>query len=235
MKNCWKKIFVFLIVSITLQSLAFAKDFQTNALNVKNAPNWAKRTKIEKATDRIQTKLEWSTRRINMYWHSSPESFEAAQNLGAKALAVTTIRNGEVAIHMGPKVNKDNYEQVVGHEMVHVIIYQKYKSSIPKWLEEGLANHLSKKGPVDYNWLAKQDFPESMKELAHPFKGSDDRIVYLYRASQAFAEMLDKKCDLQNLIRLSVERKMEDYIERTCEIKDFLGAFKSWVYLNQTR
>ena len=68
-----------------------------------------------------------------------------------------------------------------------------------------------------------------MAELAHPFKGSEDRIAYGYVASQAFAEMLDKKCDLQNLIRLSVERKMEDYIKRTCEISDMSVAFKSWV------
>ena len=107
------------LMILLMPAFAYAKDFQTNALNVKDAPKWVKRTKVEKAVARIQTKLEWSTRRINMYWHSTPDSFEAAQNLGAKAIAVTTIRNGEVAVHMGPKVNSDNYEQVVGHEMVH--------------------------------------------------------------------------------------------------------------------
>ena len=208
---------------------AQAKDFQTNALNVKNAPKWVKRTKVEKVTDRIQMKLEWTVRRVNMFWHSTPKSFAAAQNLGDRALAVTTIRNGEVAIHMGPRVNKDNYQQVVGHELVHVIVYQKYKSAIPKWLEEGLANHLSKKRKVDYGWLAQQELPSSMNDLAHPFKGSPERIAFRYVASQAFAEMLDRKCDLQQLINLSVERKMEDYIVRTCEIKDLAGAFKSWV------
>ena len=229
MKYCLKLFAVYLFAAFAFTANASAKNFQTNALNVKNAPKWVKRTKVEKATDRIQTKLEWTTRRVNMFWHSTPESFEAAQNLGSRALAVTTVRNGTVSIHMGPKVTKDSYEQVVGHELVHVIIYQKYKSSIPKWLEEGLANHLSKKKKVDYKWLASQDFPSSMKELAHPFKGSKERIIYRYVASQAFAEMLDRKCDLQNLIRLSVERKMEDYIKRTCEITDFMSAFKSWV------
>ena len=93
------------LISI-LPTFAWAKNFQTNALNVKNAPNWVKRTKVEKATDRVQTKLEWSTRRINLFWHTTNESFVASHKLGSQALAVTTIRNGVVTVHMGPKVNQ---------------------------------------------------------------------------------------------------------------------------------
>ena len=224
------KLLIF--ASLFFPMLTHAKNFQTNALNVKNAPKWVKRTKVEKATDRIQTKLEWSIRRVNMFWYSTTDSFVAAHSLGPRALAVTSIRNGVVTIHMGPQVSQDNYEQVVGHELVHVIVYQKYKSAIPKWLEEGLANFLSRKKKPDYKWLASQEFPKSINELAYPFKGPKERITYNYVASQAFAEMLDKKCDLQNLIRLSVERKLEDYIERTCEIKDFMASFKDWVLKN---
>src|SRR5690606_14376126 len=105
----------------------------------------------------------------------------------------------------------------------------KYKSAIPKWLEEGLANHLSRAKKVDYRWLASQPFPEDVRDLAHPFKGDASQVSYRYKASQAFAEMLDKKCDLQNLIRLSVERNMEDYIRRYCEIPDLNLAFREWV------
>src|SRR5690606_18961288 len=98
-----------------------------------------------------------------------------------------------------------------------------------KWLEEGLANHLSKMQPVDYKWLAQQPFPNDVRELAHPFKGDATLVSYRYKASQAFAEMLNKKCDLQNLIRLSVQRKMEDYMRTYCEIKDLNKAFQDWV------
>jgi hypothetical protein len=137
--------------------------------------------------------------------------------------------NGTASVHLGPDVNDKNFDDVFGHEMVHVIVFQKYKDSIPKWLEEGLANHLAKRGNVDYKWLAKQPFPDDVREMAHPFKGSAALISYRYMASQAFAEMLQKKCELENLIRLSVQRKMEDYMRTYCEIKDLNVAFRDWV------
>jgi hypothetical protein len=60
-------------------------------------------------------------------------------------------------------------------------------------------------------------------------------VLYRYKASQAFAEMLAGKCDLQNLIRLSVERKMEDYMATYCEIKDLNQAFRDWVKKKASR
>ncbi len=206
-----------------------AADFITNELNVYNAPAWVKRSKIENVTESVQAKLEWTIRRVNLYWHTTPQDYAAAQNLGAQAVAVTKVKSGVATIHMGPLVNAKNYQQVVGHELVHVIIAQKYKNSIPSWLEEGLANYFSKKTPVNYKWLASQELPTSVDDFSHPFKGAPGRITFRYIASQALAEMLDKKCDLQNLIRLSVERKLEDYIARTCEIADITASFNAWV------
>ena len=208
---------------------AHAKTINTNETKIENAPSWLNATQVEKVTARIQNKLEWTTRKIQVTWYSDAESFGKAQSLGPQAIAVTRITNGQAAVLMGPKVNQTNFASVFGHELVHVIIAQKYKTSIPKWLEEGLANHLSKVEKVNYQWLANQPFPQDVRELAHPFSGSTDGISYRYKASQAFAEMLDKKCDLDNLIRLSVERKLEDYIKRTCEIKDLNQAFQDWV------
>lgn len=212
-----------------ITTAAQGADIRTNELTLRSPPAWVKRTTVEKVTDSIQMKLEWRIRRIEVFWHSSPASFSAAQNLGAQAVAVTKIANETATVHMGPQVTLQNYEQILSHELVHVIIFQKYKNSIPKWLEEGLANHLSKRAAVNYQWLTTQKFPADISELAHPFKGTKDRITYSYMASQAFAEMLNKKCDLQNLIRLSVERKMEDYIKRTCQITDMNKAFRDWV------
>ena len=65
--------------------------------------------------------------------------------------------------------------------------------------------------------------------MAHPFSGAAADVRYRYKASQAFAEMLAKKCDLEELIRLSVTRKMEDYMKSYCEIKDLNAAFHDWV------
>jgi len=152
-----------------------------------------------------------------------------AHNLGAAALAVAKSKDN--SIHLGPKINNKNFDQVFGHELVHIISFQKYKGAIPKWLEEGLANYVSKKAPVNYKWLAKQAFPKDVRKLTHPFSKSYAQIIYQYRASQALAEMLAKKCDLQNLLRLSVERKMDDYIDTYCKIKDLNAAYKKWVIM----
>ena len=212
---------------------SFAKDFQTNAVNFKNAPAWLKRTRVEKITDKIQTRLEWTIRRVPIKYHSDTSSFAKAHKFGPIAVAVTQVKNGKAEIHLGPTINTDNFDQIFAHELVHVILQQKYKNAIPKWLEEGLANHLAQKNGVDYKLLAKNLKGLNVYELGHPFgqnfKATNENVRLRYMASQALAEMLDKKCDLENLIRLSVERKMEDYIKTYCEITDLNKAFRTWI------
>jgi hypothetical protein len=217
-----------LLISVHLAS---ASTLRTNEVIIENSPGWLKSPRVEKVTQRIQRKLEWATRRVNVTWFTSKSEYEASHNLGPSAIAVTKYSNGQASILLGPNVTTHNFDAVFGHELVHVIIYQKYKSAIPKWFEEGLANHLANMGSVNYEWLARQPMVENVKELAHPQSGSSERITYRYKASQALAEMLDKKCKLDNLIRLSVERKMEDYIVSYCQIKDLNQAFRDWIKL----
>ena len=100
--------------------------------------------------------LEWDIRKIQVYFHSDEASFERSNNLGPAIIAVSL--KADNAVHLGPKVTTQNFDQVFGHELVHIISYQKYKDAIPKWLEEGLANYLSKNGNVDYKWLAASRF-----------------------------------------------------------------------------
>lgn len=211
-----------------------AKDITTNELKMDGAPEWLKQPRVERITDRIQNKLEWSTRKTSVHWYKTQADFDKVQSFGSLALAVTKNDGVTAVIHIGPRVTESNFDQVFGHEMVHVIVMQKYRESIPKWLEEGLANHLSSREKVDYKWLASQPFPDDVHQLAHPFNGTAsgvtaDKVKYRYRASQAFAEMLAKKCDLEVLIRLSVQRKMEDFMRTYCEIKDLNAAFREWV------
>lgn len=211
------------------------KEISTNAVIMPNAPKWLTASRVEKVTDRIQNKLEWSTRKVTVQFFYSPEAYSAAQKLGPLAIAVTLSTPQKQTVLLGPRVNQDNFDQIFGHELVHVISAQKYKGAIPKWLEEGLANHLSKKKKVDYAWLSGKPFPADVREMTHPFRGNTDDIFYHYIASQALAEMLDKKCDLENLIRLSVQRKMDDYIRNYCQIADLNAEFRKWVKKNQSQ
>lgn len=223
-------VFSVLMALISLASVsAKAKEIRTNEFTITDAPAWLTQTRVEKVTAHILNKLEWSIRRTNVYWYSTPEAFSKAHSLGPMATAVTLLRGDDITVHMGPLVDSSNFDQIFGHETVHVIVGQKYKTAIPKWLEEGLANHFAGRGKVDYKSLARQPFPEDVRGLAHPFNGNAALIGYRYMASQALAEMLDKKCNLENLIRLSVQRNMEDYIRNTCEITDLNKSFQEWV------
>lgn len=207
-----------------------ASRIETNAAYIYNAPKWLKRNRAEKTIRRVQRDLEWSIRRIPVHFHLTAESFTKSHKLGPYVSAVTIKHPTKTSVELGPLVTDNNFDQIFAHELVHVIAYQKYKNAIPKWLEEGLANHLAKKQAVDYQWLGQQTLPDNVtEELVHPLGKSQSQAIFRYRASQAFAEMLSQKCDLTNLLRLSVERKMESYIKTYCEIPDINAAFKKWV------
>ena len=207
--------------------VAEGKELQSNGFIMTNAPNWLTRNRVEKIVDRMQTKLEWTVHKINVVWYSDRAAFEKDHSLGANAQAVAQKNKNTILI--GPLVNDKNFDQVFGHELVHIISYQKYKEGIPKWLEEGLANHLAKNNKVDYAWLKTKAPPKDVFELSHPMSGSRDEILFKYETSQALAEMIAKKCDLTNLLRLSVGRNMEDYLKTYCEIPDLNEAYKKWL------
>jgi hypothetical protein len=216
------------LILTALLAGAHAAEIQTNNVHMAEAPKWLTRNHVEKIIDHIQMVLEWDIRRIEVYWYKDQASFEKAHSLGPMAMAVS--RKNDNTIHLGPKVTAENFDTTFGHELVHIISSQKYKEAIPKWLEEGLANYLAKNGKVDYKWLASKPFPADVRSLTHPYDSASlDRIHYHYIASQALAEMIAKKCDLSNLLRLSVGMKMENYIETYCEIPDLNAAFKKWV------
>lgn len=213
-----------------------SRTIRTNELVVENAPSWITQNRVERIVARVQDKLEWTTRRTTVRYFADSASFANSHSLGTHAVAVTSAVGENAKILLGPKVTNGNFDQSLAHELVHVIVVQKYKGAIPKWLEEGLANHLARTGQVDYRWLAKQTLPKDVRELAHPMLRAADSgrtlsqsLHFRYQASQALAEMLDKKCDLLNLVRMSVGKNMETYIGTMCEIKDLTKTFQDWI------
>jgi uncharacterized protein YifN (PemK superfamily) len=207
--------------------IAGAKELQTNATYSADVPKWVTKGRIDKVVDKVQTYLEWDIHRVNLYWYQDQASFEKVHSLGSVVVAVT--KKNENSVHLGPAVTSENFDKIFAHELAHVIIAQKYKQAIPQWFEEGLANYISKAEVVDYKLLQSQPFPDDVHELTHPASGTAAQVHYKYMASQALAEMLAKKCDLKNLLRLSVGMKMDSYIDTYCEIKDLNKAFKDWV------
>lgn len=215
------------VSTLCFAASALAAELLTDATHSAEAPAWMTKGKIDKVAEHMQNQLEWSIRRCELQWFTDSRSYEAATGLGSGAIAVT-FKNKNLIL-LGPTVKQDNYESVLGHELVHIIAFQKYKEAIPGWLEEGLANHLSHAGQVDYAWLKKQPPISDIHLLTHPFQGATDQVHYKYQASQALAEMISAKCDMRNLLRLSVGVGMEGYLETYCGFKDLNKAFREWV------
>ncbi len=218
---------VLVVVFGYLSVPASAAELQTNTTFMSEAPAWINKTRIDKVSDKIQSYLEWSIRRVTVVWYKDQDSFGKAHGYGPTVLAFS--RKADNTVHLGPRVTTQNFDQIFAHELSHVISFQKYKEAIPKWLEEGLANHLSQAGSVDYQWLAAQPIPADVRELSHPFSSTPEQVRYRYIASQALVEMIAAKCDFKNLLRLSVGMKMESYLDTYCRLPDLNQSFRKWL------
>jgi hypothetical protein len=205
---------------------ARARELKTNAITMPNAPSWLTESHVDRIVDKVQNKLEWDIRRITVQWYSDPAAFQKLHGFGDSVLAFSQKSTMSMAI--GPKVTSTNFDSVFAHELTHIILYQKYKTAIPSWLEEGLATYIGKTNRVDYAWLAKQPHPD-VRTLTHPFKTAVQSPRYQYLASTAVIEMLDAKCGLDDLLQLSMGSKLENYLSTTCGISDINAAFVKWV------
>lgn len=202
-----------------------ARVIETNSVQMRGAPDWVTRSQIERVIDKIERKLEWPIRKITAVWHLNAEEFQALHGFGPTVLAFARAKDNSV--HIGPRVDEKNFEATFGHELVHVILYQKYKTAIPKWLEEGLASYLSGEKRVDYRWLRAQPKMD-ITTLSHPFKGSV-QSQYHYQVSTAVIEMIASKCSLPDLLQLSVGKSLTTYLATYCEIKDINQSFNQYL------
>jgi hypothetical protein len=212
----------FILMTTTLVA---AKEIQTNNIYMQDAPSWLSESRVEKATQPIQSFLEWDIRRIKVFFYSDDESFKKIHHLNVAINAFS--RKSDNTVHLGPKVNDKSFDGIFGHELVHIVLYQKYKDAIPAWLEEGLANYVGKKEKVNYQWLAAQPLKD-VTHLTHVMQ-SQDEAAYHYSASTAAMEMIAAKCSLSDLLQLSVGKKLETYLTNYCNIPDVNSEFAKWV------
>ncbi len=218
-------LFIFLIA---LSPYAQSKELLTNVAYFNNVPKWVTRSRVNRIADRVTRYMEWSIRRMDVEWYDNQQDFQNAHQMGPYPVAVTQKKLNKILL--GPKVHEKNFDQIFGHELVHVTSVQKYKDAIPPWLEEGVANFISKGKTIDYAKLAKSPIPEDVKSMSHPIQGTYEEVLNKYMMSQALTEMIASKCDFINLLRLSVQRKLEDYLENICRIKELNQSFREWIY-----
>jgi hypothetical protein len=199
---------------------------------------WTTLRHAEKTQQRIERLLEWDLRRIRVRFYTDQKSFQSGhgfQSADVNVMAFT--KPSDHSVHLGPGVILENFDRIFGHELVHVMLQQKHKASVPKWLEEGLANHFGQKGvaakqkiKLDYQWLLTQLGATDVRNLVHPFNGAlGTRARFHYQASTALAEMIDRRCDLSHLLQLGLGRSLESYLPTLCEIKDLNVEFRNYL------
>ncbi len=222
------KLFSLIItLSLTLGLTTHASELLTNVAHFQNAPQWLNSTRVNRIAENVSRYMEWSIRRVEVIWYSSSSEFQNAHSLGPYAAAVTKRKENKILL--GPQVNETNFDQIFGHELVHVTSEQKYKDAIPPWLEEGMANFIAKSKKVDYRKLKASIHSIDVKSLSHPMRGKLEEIQMKYLASQAVTEMIASRCDFINLLRMSVQRKLENHLNNICRIKDLNSEFKDWI------
>lgn len=222
-----------LCLCAVLPSLAAPKSgaLQTITLNelvFKNAPAELSASTVQKVVDRISGILEWSIRKIEIDWIRNESQFIRLHRFGPNIFAFTRKKEGQ--IYLGPRTTMKNFEGVLGHELVHVIIHQKYAGKVPAWLEEGMANQIAGNTDLSYRWLALQD-PLTLDQMSHPF-GSQNltEVKRRYMSSLAFTQMLQSRCgDFRELLNLSLKSKMEDFFQTYCQIGDPMAALHEWI------
>ncbi len=202
-----------------------AKELLTNQFKVLDAPDWLSESLVDSASSRVQNYLEWDIRRITVRYHSNAEEFRRLGKVGPKVKAY--YLKTDSTIHLGPEVTAKNFKPILSHEAVHVILAQKYGAAIPPWLEEGLANYVGSEERSDRKWLLSQNLPV-VTSLRHPATDPFDSRLH-YQLSTAAIEMLADKCDLKDLLALSVGRKLETHMRHLCEIEDVNKTFSEWL------
>jgi hypothetical protein len=209
---------------------AQAQEILTNGARFLNPPKWVSAYKANEAIQHVERKLEWSVRRVDVKWFRTQAELEQAFGRTAPMILAFTRKTGDGTIYMGPQVNAGNFKMVLGHEIAHVIMYQKYKGAIPAWLEEGMANDSAGNVQIDYKWLNKQP-RQNVTQMTHPFDAkSNDEVNFKYMASLATVLMLEKKCpSLRELVNLSLKKNIETFIPTYCGIQDLNAALWTWI------
>ncbi len=215
----------------TKKSPLFAVVF-SNAVNFTSPPSWLTNSLVEGTVHKIEGQLEWSTRRVTATFYRDPATYAQALGKTVPGALMAFTRRSDQSMHFGPLVTAQNFKVVFGHELAHVITFQKYAGKIPLWLEEGLANYSAGHENIDWPWLAKQK-PLPVKSLSHPLTAAHaDAVKFQYVASLGVLLMLKEKCpSYRELLNLSLRKNLEEAISSYCGIKDLNSTF--WAYVKK--
>lgn len=221
----FRTLFYSLTFAFISSALSFSRNIEINQVTVFNAPNWLDTSQVQSVVDKIQETLEWDLRKVAVFYFSSSKQFNTQHQF--KFPIDAFFKKSSQSIYLSPQVTPKNFKKIFSHELVHAIFYQKYRNAIPVWLEEGLANKLSGYPTPNYSWLTSQSWP-SVTTLGHVNDRQASSRTY-YSVSTGLIEMIQEKCNLKDLLKLTVGSKLTHYLKTFCGITDIDQDFRTWV------
>jgi hypothetical protein len=204
---------------------AAPKELRTNCCLVQNPPAWLQTTDLQATAKRVEGRLQWTIRRVQLRFVQDPNQYRSEGSLQFPTRAF--FNRSKNTIYFSPTVNKDNFPAVLGHELVHVVFAQKHKHAIPVWLEEGFANFIGSQVVADYRWLAKEQL-SPVTSLKHP-NSDPDTFRQHYQLSGAAVDYIASRCSLDDLLMMSVKRSVTDYLQKLCRIKNIDSEVAAWI------
>ena len=177
----------------------------------------------------------------HIYIFEDPEQWRQFQAFGNLEQWTGGIHSqGSLFIQRNPKYKFAN--NTLGHEIVHLVIHRFYSEGMPRWLNEGLAQYISKPAYASYyrarGYLAK---PQSdaisasdfipLNELTNFTSPPNERVATFYDESERLVRFLattDKRSFLNLLDALGRHQPFESALGRV-----YPGQFATIAVLEQ--
>lgn len=196
-------------------------------------PAWLKMNRLESLAEKMEQKLEWKIKKVPLKFYSDEPSFWRSMKV-PNSSALAFVKSADQSIHIGPKLNAQNFDIHFRHELSHVILFQKYKGHIPTWLEEGLANLHAGNTQVNYGFISSQKKLRGdvrVENFSHPLKATSfAELDFYYQAATAAAVMIKEKCgSMDELLNLALKDHLTKQFKTYCQIEDLNEAFWKWI------
>jgi hypothetical protein len=173
----------------------------------------------------------------HIYIFEDPEQWQQFQAFGKLEPWTGGIQSqGSLFIQRNPKYKFTN--NVLGHEIVHLIVHRFYSEGVPCWLNEGLAQYISKAATASYQrargYIAKPHSDAISAQELIPLSAittmtcpPNDRVTTFYDESERLVRFLassDKSAFLGLLDALGRHQPFEAALARTYPGKFPTGA-----------
>ncbi len=177
----------------------------------------------------------------HIYIFERPEEWQQFQSFGKLEKWTGGIHSmGSLFIKRNPAYKFSN--NILGHEIVHLVVHRLYPDGVPCWLNEGLAQYISKAAHASYQrargYIAKPHSQAIAAEQLIPLpvllaatQPPSDRVETFYDESERLVRFLattDKRSFLSLLDSLARHQPFETALARS-----YAGSFSSPAMLEE--